>query len=71
MLLSKIREDLEKHIGHDATIQYNLGRNKYECYEVKIDKTYEHVFLVRLKDRDEIKSFTYKDIMIKMLKITY
>ena len=71
MLLSKIREDLEKHIGHDATIKYNLGRNKYECYEVKIDKTYEHVFLVRLKDRDEVKSFTYKDIMIKMLKITY
>ena len=42
MLLSKIREDLEKHIGHDATIKYNLGRNKYECYEVKIDKTYEN-----------------------------
>ncbi len=71
MLISKIRDDLEKHRGCDATIKYSLGRNKYESYKVKIDKTYVHVFLVKLKDRDEIKSFSYKDIMIKILKITY
>ena len=71
MLISKIRNDLERHIGQEATIKYSLGRNKYESYRVKIDKTYEHVFLVRLKDRDEIKSFTYKDVMIKILKIIY
>ncbi len=71
MFISKIREDLKKHVGHDATIRYNLGRNKYESYEVKIDKTYEHVFLVKLKNRDETKSFTYTDVMIKMVKITY
>ena len=71
MFTSKIREDLQKHIGHDATIRYNLGRNKYESYEVKIDKTYEHVFLVKLKDREEVKSFTYADVMTKIVKITY
>ena len=71
MFISKIREDLKNHIGDTATIKYNLGRNKYECYEVKIDKTYEHVFLVKLKDREETKSFTYTDVMTKMVKITY
>ncbi|MBR1376208.1 MAG: Veg family protein [Bacilli bacterium] len=71
MIISKIREDLKSHIGDTATIRYNLGRNKYESYEVKIDKTYEHVFLVKLKDREETKSFTYTDVMTKMVKITY
>lgn len=71
MFTAKIREDLQKHIGDDATIRYNLGRNKFESYEVKIDKTYEHVFLVKLKDREETKSFTYADVMTKIVKITY
>ena len=71
MLISKIRNDLEKHIGQEATIKYSLGRNKYESYEVKIDKIYEHVFLVKLKDREEIKTFTYTDVMTRMVKITY
>ena len=46
MLLSKIRSDIKAHLGCEATLKYNLGRNKYESYRVKIDKTYEHVFLV-------------------------
>lgn len=71
MFISKIREELKSHIGDDATIRYNLGRNKYESYEVKIDKTYEHVFLVKLKDREETKTFTYTDVMTHMVKITY
>ena len=71
MFIAKIREDLTNHIGDTATIKYNLGRNKYESYEVKIDKTYEHVFLVKLKDREEIKSFTYTDVITHMVKITY
>ena len=71
MFISKIKEDLKNHIGEIATIKYNLGRNKYESYKAFIDKTYEHVFLVRLKDRDEVKSFTYADVMTKTVKITY
>ena len=71
MFIAKIRKELTEHIGDDAVIKYNLGRNKYESYEVKIDKTYEHVFLVKLKDREEIKTFTYTDVMIHMVKITY
>mgnify|MGYP002856348973 CR=1 FL=1 len=71
MFIAKIRKELTDHIGDDATIKYNLGRNKYESYEVKIDKTYEHVFLVKLKDREEVKSFTYTDVMTHMVKITY
>jgi uncharacterized protein Veg len=71
MFIAKIRKELTEHIGDDAVIKYNLGRNKYESYEVKIDKTYEHVFLVKLKDREEVKTFTYTDVMTHMVKITY
>lgn len=71
MYTAKVREELENHIGSYVNIKYNLGRNKYESYDVKIEKTYNYVFLVRLKDREEIKSFTYTDVITKIVKINY
>lgn len=71
MYTAKIREELENHIGKYATIRYNLGRNKYESYDVKIEKTFNHVFLVKLKDKEEVKTFTYTDIITKTVKINY
>lgn len=71
MLLEKIKKEVTNHIGDKAVIKYNLGRNKYETYNVTIQKTYPYVFLVKLNNRDEIKSFSYTDIMTKTIKINY
>lgn len=71
MYIEKIRRELENHIGDTVTIKYNLGRNKYESYNVKIKKTYNFVFLVELEDREEIKSFSYIDVITKTIKIDY
>lgn len=71
MYIEKIRKELENHIGDTVTIKYNLGRNKYESYNVKIKKTYNFVFLVELEDREEIKSFSYIDVITKTIKIDY
>lgn len=71
MYIEKIRRELENHIGDSVTIKYNLGRNKYESYNVKIKKTYNFVFLVELEDREEIKSFSYIDVITKTIKIDY
>lgn len=71
MYIEKIRKELENHIGDKATIKYNLGRNKYECYDVHIKETFNHVFLVQLDNREEIKSFSYTDIITKTIKIDY
>lgn len=70
MTIKKIKEDLYNHIGHDATIKCDLGRNKIEEYDVTIKDLYNHVFTVKLKN-DELKSFSYSDILTKTIKINY
>ena len=69
MFISKIREDLRKHIGDDATIRYNLGRNKYEDYKAVIKELYDYIFIV--DSEYGVKSFSYRDIMTKTIHIDY
>ena len=69
-MIEKIKEDLNNHIGSIARIKYNLGRNKFEEYDATIKELYKHVFIVKLKN-DELKSFSYSDIITKTIKIHY
>ena len=63
-----IKNALLPHLGKTVKIKYNLGRNKYEIYEAKIIKIYNCVFLVKLKN-ETIKSFSFADIITKIIKI--
>lgn len=71
--IKKVKEELTKHLGDEVTIKYNLGRNKYEKYNVKLKKLYDYVFTVELekKKSKEIKSFSYSDVITKIIKIDY
>lgn len=71
--VNKVKEELNKHIGDEVTIKYNLGRNKFEKYNVKLKKLYDHVFTVELEKHQnkEIKSFSYSDVITKTIKIDY
>ena len=72
MTLQEIKEKVCENIGRDVTIKYNLGRNKFEKYNVKIKETYKNVFIVEVVDKKyEIKSFSYTDVMTKTIKIDY
>ena len=69
MTISSVKKDLLEHIGDTISIKYNLGRNKYEEYEAKIKELYDYVFLV---DTDYgTKSFTYIDVITKVIRIDY
>lgn len=70
MTVDTVKQELKKHLGADVTINYNLGRNKYEKYDVKIKKLYNHIFLVELPHQ-EIKTFAYTDVITKTIKIEY
>ena len=48
MTIDMIKEKLNNHLGSKITIKYNLGRNKYEKYDVILKEIYNHVFLVQL-----------------------
>ena len=72
MTTDMIKEKLEDYIGRKATIKYNLGRNKYEKYNVKIKELYTNIFLVELDNENkDIKSFSYSDVITKMVKIDF
>ena len=72
MTIEKIRKELENHIGKEVVIKYNLGRNKVEKYKVVIKKLYNYIFLVELNNNyNEVKSFSYSDIITKTIKIDY
>lgn len=73
MTVNSIKEELNNHLGNIVTIKYNLGRNKYEKYDVRLKKLYDHVFTVEIdkKNIKEIKSFSYSDVITKTIKIYY
>ena len=48
-------------------IKVNLGRNKYEYLEGYIDKIHPNLFTI--KTNKGIKSYTYSDIITKMVVI--
>lgn len=73
MTIEKVKQELHNHIGDSVTIKYNLGRNKFEKYDVTIKELYQHVFLVEVNKphNNEIKSFSYSDVLTKTIKIDY
>lgn len=70
MTLEKIKNELNNHIGMGVTIKCNLGRNKHEKYNAIIKEIYSNIFLVELNNQ-EIKSFSYSDIITKTIKIDF
>ena len=73
MKLDEIKTKLNNYVGKSVLIKYNLGRNKYEEYELKIKELYNNVFLVELENNinKEIKSFSYNDVITKTIKINF
>lgn len=69
-MIDKIKKELNDHLGKKVIIKYNLGRNKFEEYDVVIDTLYDHVFTVKLDDKF-VKSFSYSDIITKTIKINF
>lgn len=69
MNIESVKEELNKHIGKSVKIKQNLGRNKYESYEATIKKLYNYIFVV--ENNNQIKSFSYTDIITKIIKIEF
>ena len=69
MTISKVKRELLEHLGDVVSIKYSLGRNKYEEYEAIIKELYDYVFLVECDN--VIKSFSYTDVITKVIKIDY
>ena len=71
MTRAQVKKQLHEYLGESVTIKYNLGRNKYEQYRVKIKELYNNIFLVQTDIDNQIKSFSYNDIITKTIKIKF
>ena len=64
-VLDKIKEEVKSFIGHRVSVKANRGRRKAVEKEGVLEKTHENVFVVRIKDHNQIRrlSYTYSDLL--------
>ena len=68
MNIDRIKKKIIEMKNFNLKIKVNLGRNKYEYYEGKIEKIHQNLFTVNTNKG--IKSFTYADVITKVVILT-
>lgn len=71
MNINIVKENLKNYVDKEVFIKYSLGRNKVEKFNGKIKKLYNYIFTVENVDTKELKSFTYSDVITKILKLYF
>lgn len=64
-VLDKIKDEVKSYVGHRVSVKANRGRRKDIEKEGILEKTHENVFVVRIKDHNQIRrlSYTYSDLL--------
>ena len=69
-MINKIKENVKNNLGKEVKILYNGSRNKKEEYFGTIKEVYNNIFIVKL-NTDEIKSFSYFDVLTNTVEIFF
>lgn len=70
MTIEKIKNDINDKKGNNVRIVYNGSRNKKEEYDGVIKEVYNFIFIVKTEG-NEIKSFSYRDILTNTIEIIF
>ena len=69
-MINKIKEDVSSKKGKVLKFMHNGARNQIEEFEGVIVETYNYIFTIKtIDEKEEIKSFTYSDVLIDNLEI--
>lgn len=69
-MIDKIRNDLNDKKGQKLQFRFNGARNQIEEFEGEIENTYNFIFTIKtIGEKEQLKSFTYSDILIENLEI--
>ena len=69
-MINKIKEDINNKKGKVLKFRHNGTRNQVEEFKGIIVDTYNYIFTIKTVDeKEEIKSFSYSDILIDNLEI--
>lgn len=69
-MINKIKNNVRSNLGNNVRVLYNGSRNKREEYTGIIKEVYNNIFIVKL-DTDEIKSFSYFDVLTNTVEIFF
>mgnify|MGYP006287780721 FL=1 len=64
-VLEQIKKEVKSFVGHRVSVKANRGRRKAVEKEGVLEKTHKNVFVVRIKDHNQIRrlSYTYADLL--------
>jgi uncharacterized protein Veg len=68
--LQKIKQDVNGYIGQKICVKANIGRNKCECIEGILSKTYSSTFNVVSPNYTNEFSYAYRDLLTNNLELT-
>lgn len=69
-MINKIKKDIESKKGERLKFRFNGARNQIEEFEGVIVEAYNYIFTIKtINDKEELKSFTYSDVLIDNLEI--
>ena len=68
MTLDKVKEEVIRNKGVLKTFKFKGARNQLLEFDGVITDTYPAIFTIRLSD-NQIKSFSYSDVLIENLRI--
>ena len=69
MNVDKVREEVELKTGEVLHFKFNGSRNQIQEFDGKIIETYSAIFVVKLVNDNNIKSFSYNDLITSSLEI--
>ena len=67
-MINKIRDRINNIKNINTKFRFNGARNQIEEFEGIIEGVYNYIFTIKTK-KNEIKSFSYSDVLIGNLEI--
>lgn len=69
MNVDKVRSEVKSQEGKILHFKFNGSRNQKQEFDGEIIETYHSIFVVKLIDDNNIKSFSYSDLITSSLEI--
>ena len=70
-MINKVKEDIKNKKGKKYHFRFNGSRNQIEEFDGVISEVYNYIFIIKIIGaKNNLKSFTYSDVLIENLVIT-
>lgn len=69
MNVDKVRDEVKSKEGKILHFKFNGSRNQIVEFDGEIIETHHSIFVVKLVDDNNIKSFSYSDLITSSLEI--